>query len=306
PERRDKNQRNRIRKAIGIALARAELDPILAAVVYQLLNLCNDTLLRTGPEGAPACSGWWSLSFIHNLVYPPYEEVLDEAAQVLNAEPSPARDEEPDEVPTSAHRSEDLAIPEDLVEDLGDDGGASDGEAEAEAVEAASGARTAGRWMATLVSLGWVKKIHRQRIVNGAMVGTSNLWLICIPDHLRVELHASEDAARASAGSRPKTKGGPGRHSPRSGRGGGGLAALLGAGEAGPDHREATAAASAARIRLEHDIRLSPCGVCEGDRWIDAPPPSLGVITCPACGGKGTSATSTAPPPGPGGASPGP
>jgi hypothetical protein len=65
-----------------------------------------------------------------------------------------------------------------------------------------SGARTAGRWMATLRELGWVEGVNRNRTVNGKPVGTSNLWRFRIPDDLRDEIEAAEDAARARKAAR--------------------------------------------------------------------------------------------------------
>jgi hypothetical protein len=163
-ERRDRHQRARTRRAIGLAQTRGELPPILAAVLYQLLDLCTDTLLGPAPEGAPACSGWWSRRFIHDLIYPPSIQPSDDDGMgVDQGELSDNPDAPSDEPDTSRF--------------------------------AGAGARTAGRWMATLAGLGWVEAVHRHKVVNGEHWGTSNLWRFQIPDHLRAELHAAEHAS---------------------------------------------------------------------------------------------------------------
>ncbi|MGH9069992.1 MAG: hypothetical protein ACRDX8_02195 [Acidimicrobiales bacterium] len=115
--------------------------------------------------------------------------------------------------------------------------------------------------------------MHRQKVVNGVVIGTSNLWRIRIPDHLRAECDAAEDAARSrpsGGGGRGKAKG-P-RHTPSP---------YVGVNE-GPG-----TAAAALRARNEA-IRSTPCASCGGDRWVQAAPPLSGVITCPACSGLGT------------------
>jgi hypothetical protein len=56
--------------------------------------------------------------------------------------------------------------------------------------------------MATLRELGWVEGVNRNRTVNGKPVGTSNLWRFRIPDDLRDEIEAAEDAARARKAAR--------------------------------------------------------------------------------------------------------
>lgn len=61
------------------------------------------------------------------------------------------------------------------------------------------GARTAGRWMQALGELGWVLRQHRYTWKHGAVRGTSNIWWLTIPTHLRDELEASEDARRSEA-----------------------------------------------------------------------------------------------------------
>jgi hypothetical protein len=146
-----------------VALARGRLSPVLAAVLVQLLERCTERLVGPAPEGEEACSGWWSLAYIHRLVY--------------------------------AHQGPGGLVAE---RDPGDE----------------SGARTAGRWMAELGEAGWVEAVHRYKIVNGRQRGTSNLWRLRIPGDLRVEMEASEDAARARKAARRPPPSGPARGGP--------------------------------------------------------------------------------------------
>lgn len=69
-ERRDLNQRERTRRAVGLALKHGQLTPLLAAVLGQLLDASNNRLIDAAPDGGPACTGWWSLRHIHTLVAP--------------------------------------------------------------------------------------------------------------------------------------------------------------------------------------------------------------------------------------------
>lgn len=234
PERRDRNQRNRTRRAVAVALTRGELPDRLAVVLYQLLDRCTDTLLCPSPDDGPACSGWWSRRYIHDLVLPPDHDG--------DGPPSDDRDD-------TATDTTDDAADEELVDD--------------------AGARTAGRWMAQLAELGWVESIHRHRVVNGEQWGTSNLWRFRIPDHLRTELHATEDEARSrGAGRRPK-RSGPGR-------------------PAYVTNRETTAAAAARLNEANEDRRRAPCPTCEGNLWVPAPGTDRGVVRCESCNGSGT------------------
>jgi hypothetical protein len=226
PERRDRNQRNRTRRAIAMALTRGELPDRLAVVLYQLLDRCTDTLLCPSPEGGPACSGWWSRRYIHNLVLPTDHQ--DDELQADGAD----------------------RVVDGEVFDVG--------------------ARTAGRWMAQLAELGWVEAIHRHRVVNGEKWGTSNLWRFRIPDHLRAELHAAEDAARSRKAGRHPKRPGPGR-APY------------------PPNLEGGAAAAARLIRNNNeDRRRSPCPTCEGACWVPAPGTDRAVVRCGSCHGTGT------------------
>jgi hypothetical protein len=163
-ERRDRHQQGRTRRAVGLALVRGRLTPVLAAVLFQLLDRCNDRLVGPAPEDGEACSGWWSLAYIHHLVY-------------------------------SAQGPEGVVVERERDDE--------------------SGARTAGRWMAALRELGWVDVIHRYKIVNGEQRGTSNLWRLGIPDDLRHELEAAEDATRARKVARRPPSVKPSRGGPR-------------------------------------------------------------------------------------------
>lgn len=241
-ERRDRHQRARTRRAIGLAQTRGELPPILAAVLYQLLDLCTDTLLCAAPDDAPACSGWWSRRFIHDLIYPPGTQ--------------------PDEGPNDEGATADPADLESLSDEP-------DGPR-----FAGPGARTAGRWMATLAGLGWVEVIHRHKIINGEHWGTSNLWRFKIPDHLRAELHAAEDASRARK-SRPRRPAGnrPPGNTPRAAH--------------GPPTDTRPAAATAVWARNEAR-RSHPCPTCEGNQWVHPYGPDGGAVRCSVCDGTGT------------------
>lgn len=245
-ERRDRHQRVRTRRAVGVAQTRGELPPILAAVLYQLLDLCTDTLLCPAPDEAPACSGWWSRRFIHDLIYPPGTQPPD----ITNADPDD---------------SDDSDDPESLSE--------SDGPR-----FAGPGARTAGRWMATLGALGWVEVIHRHKVINGEHWGTSNLWRLKIPDHIRVELHATEDASRArKSGRRPAGTRPPGTRPPRN----------TPRATHGPPRDDRSAAATAGLAR--NDARRShPCPTCEGNQWVHPFGEAGGAVRCSVCDGTGT------------------
>ena len=59
---------------MALALTRGELPDRLAVVLYQLLDRCTDTLLCPSPDDGPACSGWWSRRYIHDLVLPPDDD----------------------------------------------------------------------------------------------------------------------------------------------------------------------------------------------------------------------------------------
>jgi hypothetical protein len=248
-ERRDRHQRERTRRAVSLALTRGELCDRLAVVMYQLLDHCTDTLLCPSPEGGPACSGWWSRRYIHDLVLPP--------------------DHDRDGHDGGAHDDSDRDGDDHEVDDESDDDvDLEDATVFGEVVE--GGARTAGRWMAQLAELGWVESIHRYRVVNGLQRGTSNLWRFRIPDHLRSELHTAEDTARAKRAGRRPNRSGPGRATR-------------------PNHREATATAAARTIRNEEDRLQAPCPACEGACWVPAPDdPNRGVVRCESCEGSGT------------------
>ena len=221
PERRDRNQRSRTRRAVAVALTRGELPDRLAAVLYQLLDRCTDTLLCPAPDGGPACSGWWSERYIHGLIFPDGDDRTDEEANEWGGGDTKRR-----------------------------------------------GARTAGRWMAELAQLGWVESIHRHRLVNGEISGTSNLWRLRIPDHLRGELHADEDTRRAQV----RRPGSAGRATPKGPR--------------SQDHTDRQAAA-AARSYDDHDERrTNPCPQCNGVRRVEQADGRWD--NCPICRGSGT------------------
>lgn len=255
-ERRDRHQRARTRRAIGLAQTRGELPPILAAVLYQLLDLCTDTLLCPAPDDGPACSGWWSRRFIHDLIYPPGTLRSDtelSGTELSNSLP-------PDEI-TDADL-DDLTG----VEGLSDEPGGPR--------FAGPGARTAGRWMAALVALGWVEVIHRHKVINGEHWGTSNLWRFKIPDHLRTELHAAEDASRArKTGRRPAGARPPGKN-PRA--------------PYGPARDDRSAAANALRAARNDARRSHPCPACEGNLWVHPYGLDKGAVRCAVCDGTGT------------------
>ncbi len=247
-ERRDKHQRTRTRRAIALAQTRGELPPILAAVLYQLLDLCTDTLLCPAPDEAPACSGWWSRRFIHDLIYPP-------------GTPIPEGDGPLGEDGASVDPT---GFPHDM-EDLSDEPGGSR--------FAGPGARTAGRWMAALVAAGWVQVVHRHKVINGEHWGTSNLWRFQIPDHLRAELHAAEDASRARRSTRRPSGARPPGKTTRAPHG------------AARDDRSAAATAVVAR----NDARRShPCPTCEANQWVYPFGQDGGAVRCSACDGTGT------------------
>lgn len=221
PERRDRHQKTRTRRAIGLAVTRGELPPLLGAVLHQLIDRCNDRLLEPGPDDGPRCSGWWSLHYIHDLIYPQ----------------SPAADN-PTSEPVDNNPQDDPQ---------GD--------------ETRAGSRTAGRWMSALVELGWVEKIHRHRLVNGIAVGTSNLWRIKIPAHLRHEIHASEDAARST-------------NNPRRGR----TTLSTRAGTSRPD----------TQAKRPHALEQAACDHCRAG-WIETRDHAghLREMRCPNCRGTG-------------------
>jgi hypothetical protein len=76
------------------------------------------------------------------------------------------------------------------------------------------GARTAGRWLAALEARGWLHRVHRtRRRGDGTMQALSNAYRVDIPDHLRTERHALEDAKRARS-----TKGRPTNKAPQNRR----------------------------------------------------------------------------------------
>jgi hypothetical protein len=81
--------------------------------------------------------------------------------------------------------------------------------------------RTVCTWLARLRQRGWVQRAHRFTVGDGGqMVGTSNLWRIDIPAHLRAERYAAEQKRRGDAAAR---RAGPGRYTPparANGRGG--------------------------------------------------------------------------------------
>jgi len=221
PERRDRHQITRTRRAVALALTRGELPPVLEVVLHQCLDRCTDSLLCAAPDGGPACSGWWSERYVHSLVYPDTHDTDDDG-----------------QLASDDH----------------------------------TGERTAGRWMAQLVALRWLDVIHRQKVINGQPTGTSNLWRIRIPDHLRAELQAAEDQARTrNAGPHRK-----GRVTPTA-----------------PQNRHApdgqSQQASAARhIAAEADRRRrEPCSACGGIRWVEPDDGSTGVVRCAACDGSG-------------------
>jgi hypothetical protein len=83
PERRDRNQRNRTRRAVGMALTRGRLSDRLASLLSQLLDRCDDRLLGPAPDDGAACSGWWTLKYIHDLILPP-DQVDDEEVADIN------------------------------------------------------------------------------------------------------------------------------------------------------------------------------------------------------------------------------
>lgn len=60
-------------------------------------------------------------------------------------------------------------------------------------------ARTAGRWMAELVELGWLHCQHRYRVVQGRYEATTNLWRIDIPDPWRQKVLEAEGRRRKEA-----------------------------------------------------------------------------------------------------------
>lgn len=82
--------------------------------------------------------------------------------------------------------------------------------------EPTAGARTAHRWIARLVTLGWVHKVHRTKPQpDGSVVATSNAYRVDIPDRWRTERQALEDGARSRS-----TKGRPTSKAPQNRRGG--------------------------------------------------------------------------------------
>ena len=219
PERRDRHQRARFLRAARISLQRGELIPVLYAVLCELANHCNDTLLASAPgDDGRACSGWWRERTIHGWIYP-----------LAHTNPGPSDD---------------------------------------------TGARTARRWMTTLAETGWVESVHRVKVVNGELRGTSNLWRLQIPDHLRAEVHRAEDAARA-APKRPRhAKGGP---TPRA-----------------PQNRprlahpaEASASAQMANIERNEERRANPCPGCGGAGTVDSRKDPGRVERCSGCDGSG-------------------
>lgn len=112
------------------------------------------------------------------------------------------------------------------------------------------GQRTAARWMAALADLGWIERQHRFVKMGGGMIrGTSNIWRIQIPAHLREHLHAAEDAKRAKAAH---------RH--------GGRVTTPPSGSPSPVRRDRPS-----------------CDTCGGSSWIEAEHDRMAVVPCPAC-----------------------
>jgi hypothetical protein len=134
-------------------------------------------------------------------------------------------------------------------------------------------ARTACDWMADLGELGWFDRIHRQRIVNGVPCGTSNLWRIRMPDHIRAALRESSEARRAEKRAATPTRGrvtprgSPGAREHRSG-----------------DSVNASAVAAHAFITSHDRRRDAPCPACNGDRVIET---GDGAAQCGTCRGSG-------------------
>jgi hypothetical protein len=224
PEVRDKWLRGRMRQAIRLAQERGELSLRLAVVLERILeHVTNDTLVVTGPEDGPVCSGWWKLATIHKMVY---------------------------------------RGPDDVVSVNGEDDS-----------DENRCARTACGWMAELGGLGWVERVHRQRIVNGVPCGTSNLWRIRMPDHIRDALREASDARRAEKRAATPTSG---RVTPRGSRGGGG--------HRSGDLVNASAVAAHAFITSHDRRRDAPCPACNGDRVIET---AGGAVQCETCRGSG-------------------
>jgi hypothetical protein len=134
-------------------------------------------------------------------------------------------------------------------------------------------ARTAGDWMAWFGQLGWFDRIHRQKVVNGVPCGTSNLWRIRMPDHIREVLRESSDARRAEKrAAKPTTgrvtpKGSPGARQYRS-----------------ADPVNASAVAAHAFITSHDRRRDAPCPACNGDKVIET---AVGAAQCETCRGSG-------------------
>jgi hypothetical protein len=237
PERRDRHQRTRARRAVSLALRRGQLSPVLAAVLLQLFEQCSDRLLEAAPGGEAGCSGWWSLGYIHDLV-------------LQSADP-------------------------DIINDWAAGGDvAGSGEA-ADVSEGAvggvrrAGGRTAGRWMAALGELGWVEVVHRYKVVNGVLRGTSNLWRFCIPAGLRDELQGAEDAARArNADRRSKTRP-PGRYT-------------------APSRPAGTVPPGDGLSEVERRV-TAPCPSCDGAGELREPGTGASY-RCGACRGRGYAA----------------
>jgi hypothetical protein len=79
-------------------------------------------------------------------------------------------------------------------------------------------ARTAGRWMAELVELGWLHCQHRYRIVQGRYESTTNLWRIDIPDRWRQRVLEAEGRRRKETKAQQRAGGARRYTPPRSSR----------------------------------------------------------------------------------------
>lgn len=114
--------------------------------------------------------------------------------------------------------------------------------------------RTAGRWMAELVTLGWVERVHRYRFRDGHIEGDSNLWRVIIPERWRVLLQDREDAARSRSGKARPTRrapqNGPGRQRSGTSRP---PAQSNGSGSTSPDGTDST-----------DEAPVVDCSMCEG------------------------------------------
>jgi hypothetical protein len=135
------------------------------------------------------------------------------------------------------------------------------------------GERTAGRWMSELGRLGWIERVHRKPgYVNGEPQWTSNLWRVKMPEHLRLELRAVQDASRARQGASRK---GPGRVQAK----GGGVRPQA-------DDDSARRRAAEEKIFAENVARRdAPCPACDGGRFVFDEDRRASI--CPWCLGAG-------------------